>query len=341
MPETSVVAQSAARSDDPTTEERFERWRDLVGRTRVCEATSAHVDTFAAQVRRFELGPVALLGTSFPSARFRRTERMIRSSDEELLHLTLLTAGSQTLRRGRDQTETYGAGDLHLIDSSHPYDVQLFGVPGAGPGDARVEGVGIDIPRSLLPVPPHQLRDLLGRRLSGREGTGALLSEFLLGLDRQTATLGAAEAPRLGAVAVDLVAAWLARELDAEAVLPAEARRRSLVEGVRAFIRHNLHDPALTPSVVAAAHHISVSYLHRLFSQESPGETVAALIRGQRLERARRDLADPALSDLPIHVVAARCGIPRANDFGRTFKAAYGLTPRELRRQSLEPTTAR
>ncbi|MFD8081538.1 hypothetical protein ACFV4F_07550, partial [Kitasatospora sp. NPDC059722] len=114
---------------------------------------------------------------------------MIRRSDQELYHLTLLTSGVHGLRRGRDQAETFGVGDFALIDSSTPHDVRMFGDRAPGAGGPDVAGVGIDLPVSLLPVPPHRLRDLLGRRLSGREGTGALLAQFLLGLDRQAAVL--------------------------------------------------------------------------------------------------------------------------------------------------------
>ncbi|MEU1284113.1 helix-turn-helix domain-containing protein [Kitasatospora sp. NPDC005856] len=313
--------------------DRFEHWREAIGQARQCEATSAHADDFTARVRCSGLGPVTLVGSSFPSARFRRSERMVRRSDgPELYHLTLLTAGHEVLRTGAEQTEKLRPGDLLLLDSTHPYDARLFG---GGPGEPRVEGIGLDFPLELLPMPPRLLRGLRGRRLSGREGTGALLADFLLGLDRQAAALRSAEASRLGSVAVDLVAAWLAQELDAETALPPDARRRALVEKVRAFVRQNLHDPGLTPSVVAAAHHISVSYLHRLFTQESQGETVAVWIRGQRLRKAHRDLADPALWDVPVHAIAARCGMLRAPEFSRAFKAVYGLSPREHRHRSL------
>ncbi|MEV7601260.1 AraC family transcriptional regulator [Kitasatospora sp. NPDC089797] len=324
--------QSTTVDDGLSPQERFERWRDLVGRTRVAEATSAHGDTFTAGLRLSHLGPVMLMATSFPSARFRRSERMIRTSDQELYHLTLLTAGNHLLARGRDQAVASGVGDLSLIDSSHPYDGRFFGLPSTAHEEPRVAGISIDLPISSFPVPPDRLRDLLGRRLTAREGTGAVLADFLLSLDRQAASLKPAEASRLGALVVDLTAAWVARELDDDDVLPEEARQRAVVESVRAFIRRNLHDPDLTPPVAAAAHHVSVGHLHRLFTRHSHGQTVAAYIRSQRMAKAHRDLADPALRALPIHVVAARCGLLRASDFGRAFKAAYGLTPREHRR---------
>ncbi|SOB78694.1 helix-turn-helix domain-containing protein [Streptomyces sp. 1331.2] len=325
-------AESALGDGVMTGKDRFELWRDALAKTRECEATSAHADSFQAELRSSALGQVTLLGTSFPSARVRRTERMVRRSHgPELYHLTFLTAGSQALRHGADRTEKHRSGDLVFLDSSHPYDARLFG---GGPGKPRIEGVGADFPVSLLPIPPRLLRGLLGRGLPAREGSGALLAQFLLGLDRQADVLQPAEAARLGTVLVDLTAAWLARELDAASQLPPDARHRALVENIRAFIRHNLHDPALTPATIAAAHHISVSHLHRLFTQHSQGETVAAWIRSQRLKKAHRDLTDPALQDLPVHVIAARCGMFRASEFSRAFKTAYGLSPREHRHRA-------
>ncbi|MFJ9775924.1 AraC family transcriptional regulator [Kitasatospora sp. NPDC101157] len=334
-----MAAGSVFRGEDVSAKERFDCWRELIGRTRASEMTSVHADDFRAEMRRLELGPVTLLRSSFPPTRFRRTAAMVRRSDPGVYHLTMPLGGGLSLTRGaregvREGTRAFGPGDLYLVDSSTPYDVRAVGVRADGRREHRTEAVGIDFPVALLPLPPDRLRELLGRGFSAREGTCALLSEFLVGLDRQAAVLGPGEAARLGTVAVDLVAAWAARELEAEAALPDDARRRALVQSVRAFVRRHLHDPELSPSVIAAAHHVSVSHLHRVFSgQSGDGVTLAAWIRGQRLERARRDLADPALRTLPVHAVAARWGFPRASDFSRAFRAAYGLSPREHRQR--------
>ncbi|GJF32451.1 AraC family transcriptional regulator [Kitasatospora sp. NE20-6] len=316
--------------------ERFDCWREVIGRTRASEVATTHADDFHADMRSLDLGPVSLLRSSFSPARFWRTERMVQRSDSEMCHLTLLLDGGLALTRGAARhQETFGRGDLHMVHSSHPFDLQGFDTRTTGPGEGRIEALGVDFPAALLPFPPHQVRDLLSRSLPTREGAGALLPDFLLGLDRQAAALGPAEAPRLGTVVVDLVTTWLARELDAQAAVPDDVRRRAMVESIRTFIQRNLHDPELSPPAIATVHHISLSYLHRLFTQHSQGETVAAWIRGQRLERARRDLADPALRAVPIHAVAARWGITRASDFSRAFQAAYGLSPREHRSRAL------
>ncbi|GEB56292.1 helix-turn-helix transcriptional regulator [Streptomyces gardneri] len=99
--------------------------------------------------------------------------------------------------------------------------------------------------------------------------------------------------------------------------------------------RRNADDPRLDIPAIAAAHHISVSYLHRLFQREGGGATAASFLQRQRLTRARRDLADPLHQGLPVHLIAARRGFSHASAFSRAFRDAYGLPPAAFRRQSL------
>jgi AraC-like DNA-binding protein len=323
------------RSEDVPAGERFEYWREVVGRTRSSEMTSAHAADFWAEGRVMELGPVTVLPLSFLPTRYWRSPKTARRSDPGTYHLTLLLDGALMLDHA-GRTDTFGPRDLHLTDGSQPFDLR--------PTDDRdrsvLRGVGVDFPKVLLPLPPHRVRELLGRGLPGREGMGAMLAEFLVALDRQAETLQPSDAARLGTVVLDLLSAWFAQILEAEAALSPETRRRAMAERIRAFIRQNLHDPELTPPVIAAAHHISLSYLHRIFQQEADGESVAAWIRTQRLEGARRDLAHPSLRATPIHAVGARWGFPRASDFTRAFGAAYGVSPSEYRIQALMKTPA-
>ena len=96
-----------------------------------------------------------------------------------------------------------------------------------------------------------------------------------------------------------------------------------------------LADPGLSPDMVATAHHVSPRYLYKLFEGEETG--VAGWIRERRLERCRRDLLDPALSELPVSAIAFRWGFADAAHFTRVFRTAYGHPPGEYRR--LAPST--
>ncbi|MER5576980.1 helix-turn-helix domain-containing protein [Streptomyces massasporeus] len=321
---------TAFRSEDVPAEDRFDAWRELLERARPSHAISAHASDFWAECRLMELGPVTVLSLSSLPTRYRRSPKMVRQSDPELYHLSLLLDGGLALEHA-GRTGMFGSRDLHLVDSSQPYDLR----PADDRASCAVKGVGVDLPKALLPVPPRRVQELLGRGLSAQDGLGALLTEFLVGVNRQADALQPSDAPRLGTVLLDLLTAWLASLLDAEAMLSPETRQRVTVERVHAFIRRNLRDPELAPPAIAAAHHISLSYLYRIFQQQSQGETVAAWIRSQRLEGARRDLADPSLRGTPIHAVAAHWCFPRASDFTRAFRAAYGLSPKEHRSQAL------
>jgi AraC-like DNA-binding protein len=96
--------------------------------------------------------------------------------------------------------------------------------------------------------------------------------------------------------------------------------------------RHLAED--LSPATVAAIHHVSLRYLHRLFHDR--GETVGEYIRRRRLECIRRDLADPDLIHLPVHSVAARWGLRDPSHFGKLFRAEFAISPRRFRDQVLD-----
>jgi len=85
------------------------------------------------------------------------------------------------------------------------------------------------------------------------------------------------ESVRLGTALVDLLDAAMATGLDGDQVLPVGTHQRVLLRQIYAFIDQHLGDPDLSPAGVAAAHHISLRYLHKLFETERA--TVAGWIR--------------------------------------------------------------
>lgn len=115
---------------------------------------------------------------------------------------------------------------------------------------------------------------------------------------------------------------------------PRPGERARLAVGERADhpAAHPQAHPAVRPRD-APPHHISTSYLHRLFREQ--GSTVGTWIRQQRLERTRRDLGDPALAGVPVNRIAARWGFPHHPVFTRAFHSAYGMPPRDYRHLAL------
>ena len=58
-----------------------------------------------------------------------------------------------------------------------------------------------------------------------------------------------------------------------------------------AFIQQHPGDPGLSPAEIAAAHHISLRLLHKLFQEQ--GETVAGWIRARRRWGPHRHARQP------------------------------------------------
>ncbi|MEU7472720.1 helix-turn-helix domain-containing protein [Streptomyces sp. NPDC044984] len=133
---------------------------------------------------------------------------------------------------------------------------------------------------------------------------------------------------------LDLFTALLVRGLGDASAGPAARRGDTLLVRVHAYVDRHLADVDLTPASVAAAHHVSLRYLQRLFEEQGAG--VATWIRNRRLDRCRRDLADPRLAERPVRAVAARWGFTRPSDFSRAFRREYGLSPLEFRRLNAE-----
>ncbi|MFC8868370.1 helix-turn-helix domain-containing protein [Streptomyces sp. NPDC057148] len=324
-----MLTESVFRTDALPRSDRFDFWRERFAHTMApSEITSPRADDFWARQRLLHLEDAWLWPVSVCASRYRRTPRMIRQSDPELLHMSLVLPGSGTVHVDRGgHLSVNDPYDIYFLDTSRPYDVR-------SDAGRPLVGVGVEVPKSRLHLPGTRALDgMLGRRLSGRRGFGALLTRFINHVSDEPDAYQPSDAPRLNSVLLDLVAGLISHELDAEAALEPETRTRNLVLTIRSFISHNFHDPRLTPQAVAAAHHISSRHLHRLFQQE--GVTVAALIRHRRLDKARRDLADPALLGTPVQTIAARCGFTTSAHFSRAFRAAYGVSPSEYRKAGL------
>jgi AraC-like DNA-binding protein len=283
-----------------------------------CGPAALVIDLGVARVCAAELAPL----------RTTRTLRLTRPGDPESYHVVVPVRGAVGVEPGRRRVE-WRADSMYVSGSARPSATRFAAPAGAGP----FRGVVAAVPKALLPLPADRLDSVAGRWLPAREGVAGLLTGFLIRLTEDPGAYRQADVPRLGAVTLELVTAVVAHLLDAEPAPAPETRRQTLMSRIRSFIQQHLHDAELTPGAIAAAHHISTSYLHQLFRAQET--TVTGTIRRQRLEGARRDLAEPALRGTPIHRIAARWGFPEAAAFSRAFRAAYGMPPREYRHRAL------
>ncbi|HEY2044625.1 MAG TPA: helix-turn-helix domain-containing protein [Jatrophihabitans sp.] len=212
-----------------------------------------------------------------------------------------------------------------MYDFTRPYELVY-----TSPVELAVFG----FPREMLAVSRDSVREIAAVPIAAEHGIGALVVPLLRRVTLDLETYQPASAIRLSAVVMDLLTAAVAERVGRGGSLDSESWERTLVVRVHAFIDEHLGETDLSPGIVAAAHHISLRYLHKLFETEQT--TVASWIRHRRLERCRKDLADPAHHSLPVSAVAARWGLPDAAHFSRLFRSTYGVPPVEYRRSCLE-----
>lgn len=316
------------RTEDLPRADRFEFWRETVAQVAMpVELRSSHSANFLATIQSTSIGAIETVVMRHPPVDIERTRQLIRRSDPEVYHLALNLAGLQQFTQERREV-VLRPGEMMLYHSSSPFRTC------SGVRDGHESAVVVTIPPTMLPLPARKLKDLLAVPLSPREdGLGTLVSRYLHTLARSAARYSTTDATRLSFVTLDLISIMLAGRLDAETSFPAETREQVLFAQIQSFIHQRLGDSTLSPETIASAHHISVRSLHRLF--RTHGVTVSGTIRVRRLERCRHDLIDPRLRGQSIRAIVARWGYPDNATFNHAFKSAYGMSPRDYRRQAM------
>ncbi|MFF4756874.1 helix-turn-helix domain-containing protein [Streptomyces sp. NPDC002514] len=269
-------------------------------------------DDFRADVVTRDLGPLRLAELTTPEGECFRDARSARAADSELWQIELVTQGWVRAEQG-GRTAVLGPADLVLIDPVRP-------VRFASTASTHVTML---VPRRLLLLGPDDAARLAGARIRGDRGPGALVSSLGRDMVRCLEGFRADEADRSAAAVIELIAVALSAQLGHSRRPAADEALRTRIVG---FIQARLSDRDLTPAKVAAAHHMSVRRLHKLF--EDQPLTVAALIRRQRLARCHADLAG---TDRTVAAVAACWGFTDPAHFSRLFKATYGYNAAALK----------
>ena len=317
------------RTEDLPVTERFDAWHELISHMLApVEVTSDDPMGLRVEMHLAEFGAVQVSSVRVSPSESHRTPKLIRRSDPATFQLLLQLRGRNIVTQDR-KSALLRPSDLVLYHTSRPYHVRTVA------DEDTAEGLMVVIPHSLLPLPARKIDRTTVTTFSGQEGIGALLSGFLARLTTGPERYRPGDSARLGTILTDLLAAQIAYQLDTLRSLPPEVQERTLLLRIYAFIHQHLRDPELSPATIAAAHNISTRTLHRLFQTQNC--TVSEWIRDRRLERCRRDLADPELKDQPIHAIAVKWGFTNAPHFSRTFRTAHALTPRDYRRQATFP----
>jgi AraC-like DNA-binding protein len=305
------------RAHDAPVSERVDYWEHAIAEALLpMRGRHRGAGDFQAEMVAGTVGAIRVAQSSTPQGECFRTPKLIRQIDPDVYQIDVMCSGEVVAEQNGRQVRL-GATDIALIDPARP--VRYHSTPSTH--------VSVLFPRLMLALPADTVTRLAPIHIPGDRGTGALVSTLTRALPRHLDECRTGEAVRLGSAVVDLVGTAVAAQLDRD--LDVDDQPRAMLSRIYAYIDAHLGDRDLSPASIAAAHHISRRYLHKLFEPEPA--TIAEWIRQRRLDRCRRDLVDPSLRERSVAAIASRWGLPDAAHFSRIFKNAYGCPPAEYR----------
>ncbi len=171
----------------------------------------------------------------------------------------------------------------------------------------------------------------LGRRV-GENGVQLFRSGTYFRSIIDEAIAMAATGTRVDAEGICATIVSLLKEFGGERIgkAPSPSQRRiKFVTRAKSMIESNLGQPDLNVASLASSLGISTRQLQRAFAEE--GVSPSDYIRGLRLDRAARMLADHGPGSLSITRIAYDCGFGSSSQFARDFKSRYENSPRDYR----------
>jgi len=251
-----------------------------------------------------------------------RSARDIARADSDDILLCLQLSGKghfhQDGRQGANEN-----GSFLLIDTRRPFSI-IF--------PERVRSITFKIARQGLEARLGNVAGLTARAITPVGPVAGLASGFLSMLSERLDAIDGAAASKLVEQALDLVALAASVELGQTGTRVSSVRSTALFR-LKSVIEAHLCEPSLRPAVAAARAGISVRYANALLSRE--GSSVERYVLNRRLERCREALEDTTQAYRMIGEIAFSWGFSDLSHFARRFRAAYGLTPRDYRRQAL------
>jgi AraC-like DNA-binding protein len=238
--------------------------------------------------------------------------------------LTLQVAGTSIVRQ-RDREATALPGDLFVVDACRPFQVATTKVV--------LKSIYFDAAalREALPgVDRCTAVTVPTRHGTGRIARAAI--DELFGTACETDEDGAL---RIARMLPHVISAAFGSHLTSQAPWSRDDYHR---EQIKEFVLRNLRDPRLDTHFIAKGVGLSVRHLHELFASET--DTLMRWVRAERLRRIKDELADPALAERSIAAIAYDLGFRNSAHFSRTFRTAYGASPR-IFRDSARPTRPR
>jgi AraC-like DNA-binding protein len=292
---------------------RFEGWRHALSRSHLeWDLEAAPNGPFGARVRQKVLDGIRVVDCHCDPCAGRRRRTEIKRSEGAFFGVLFELRGREIIRQGDTET-TLSAGDFVMWDSEREMEFRVL---------EPLHKLTLLISKPRLRMYLGSAQNYVGRVVSGSGKAEGIAAEALRRVARDFATIEEGDAN----VVLDPILSLLSATLMARH--PPNDASVGHNDSFRRFCRHiemNLGDGSLTPATLAAAHGVSVRYLHLIFAEQ--GTSFGRVVRQQRLAHCRRELSVPNRKNT-ITEIAFRWGFNDMSHFSRSFKAEFGVSPR-------------
>lgn len=298
--------------------QRVEAVRDVIAtHFAMVDVAPAHAAQFRFAATRVELGQLALHTVTSNGLAVRRTSRMLRDGARPTLALSVQTRGTSVLEQ-QGRRAAMRPGDIAAYVTSAPF------THTNAPGTAQI----FTVPLDYLALPRDVLDRITAVTFNPNNAIVDLVRTFLAKV--LTTTISGEQFPGHAVVrpAIELVRAMINSELG-DHRLASASLHDSLQIRIMRYLETHWSDLDLSPVTVATAHHVSVRQLYNVLAKADI--SLGDWIRHRRLEACREQLASAAMRTQTVAAIGQRWGFSDPTHFSRTFKTAYGNTPREWR----------
>ena len=302
--------------------ERSRHWHDAIAATYFpLDLTFRAPERFSGEVTIWDLGNnVSLSRLTSEALRYERLSHHFRAERDEHFLVTV-PAMSEVFFSQCSKEVRCNPGGFILERSHEPYEFSH--------GEAADLWV-MKVEAKALAGRIRQPDRFCSLQFNAAEGAGGLFADMLHLIPHRFDAMTPETRSTVGLQLVDLL------------VLALRADERTLTSGtssvrvahltrIEAFVRRNLGNNDLSPEAIARGCGMSTRYLHELFRDTN--QTVGSWVRDQRLEACREALAD-ASNAATVAEIAYRWGFSDQAQFSRSFKAHFGVSPKEYKVQA-------
>jgi len=301
-------------TDAARARERLSYWRDAVCRAVFNISIEAQPERFAASIVSRGSGPLRFATSECSGYQIVRSRRDIETAPADHYSIYLQVHGQARISQG-DRTLLFRPNDIAITDGRLPFNADLSG--------AGRRAIAV-IPRDMVNQRAPWLDTFC--KLPANAPYVDLARRHLLELTATNSELSNSETALLSENLCNLLALATAPKLATDRLRP-----DLQIEALLTFCRQHLHDPELSPQLVAHHLGISVRTLHLRFKQI--GQTFGRWVLDNRLAACSVALRDRNQRDLNISEIAYRWGFNDLSHFNKAFRARYDQTPREWRNQ--------